>query len=271
MSCVDQRVGTGASRVRRLLSRALLVVGGTLAGSAAAWALSAAPASAQIPVDHEVVAEVLRTGPHGAPVAPRRSVEAALAPVRTDAVGEAARGLDTALRDPRVRESAPPQLRRVADEIRGTVGHVGGRLRPDAEPAPVDVVGDTVAHRATETTPAATAVPISAGAPVVQGVFAKLSRTWPTTPRQPVTAPPVDRGPALPGDPSGLPSMPVAPLGAPAHCACGGDGSGNPGGGSGPFADASTDHIDAAVARALFPATERNSALPGKQPGSTPD
>jgi hypothetical protein len=271
MSCVDQRAGTGAGRVRRLLSRALLVFGGALAGSAAAWALSTAPASAQIPVDHDVVAEVVRTGPHGAPATPHRSVEAVLAPVRTAAIGEAAHGLGTALRTPKVRESAPPELGRVADELRGTVSHVSAWLKPGAEPAPVDVVGGTVAHRATETTPAATAVPVPAGTPVVHGVFTKFSRTWPAAPRQPVTALPVDHGPALPGDPSGLPSMPVAPLGAPAHCACGGDGSGNPGGGSGPLTAASTHHTDTAVARALFPATERNSVRPGKQPGSTPD
>ncbi|TQM82005.1 hypothetical protein FHX81_4397 [Saccharothrix saharensis] len=269
MSCVDQRAGTGASRVRRLLSRALLVVGGTLAGTAAAWALSTAPASAQVPVDQ--VAEVAHDAlsPDAAP----SRVETALAPVRASEVGRAVQELDTALRTPRVPEPSPPRLRQVAEDIRGAVGGVRDWLRhPASVQAPADVVvGGVVTRDATETTPAATAVPVSAGTPVVHGVFAKLSRTWLDAPRRPVVAPPGDNGSSLPGDPSGLPSMPFAPLGAPVHCSCGGDGSGSSSGGNGPFSVVSADHIDAAVARALFPATERNVVMPGKQPGITPD
>jgi hypothetical protein len=268
MSCVDQRVGTGASRVRRLLSRALLVVGGTLAGTAAAWALSASPASAQIPVDQ--VAGIARDSL--SPSAAESPVEAALAPVRASEVGRAVQELDTALRTPRVPESAPP-LRQVAEDIRGAVGGVRDWFQPRAsEPEPADVVvGGAVAQRVTETTPAAAAVPVSAGTPVVHGVLVKLGLTWLDVSRQPVAAPSGDGGSSLPGDPSGQPSMPFAPLGAPAHCSCGGDGSGSSGGGSGPFQVVSAHHIDPAVARALFPATERNVVMPGKQPGTTPD
>ncbi len=269
MSCVDQRVGTGAGRVRRLLSRALLVVGGTLAGTAAAWALSASPAAAQVPV-----AEVAEAA-HGSlsPSAAKGSVEAVLAPVRASEVGQAVQELDTALRTPRVPESSPPRLRRVAEDIRDTVGGVREWFQHRAsERAPVAVVvGGTVKQRVTEATPAATAVPVSAGTPVVQGVFGKFGRTWLDAPRQPVVALSGAGGSSLPGDPSGLPSMPFAPLGAPAHCSCGGDGSGSSGGGNGPFSVVSADHIDSAVARALFPATERNVVMPGKQPGTTPD
>ena len=269
MSCGDQRAGTGASRVRRLLSRALLVVGGTLAGTAAAWALSASPASAQVPVDQ--VAGIAQDSL--SPSAAHSPVEAALAPVRASEVGRAVHELDTALRTPRVPESSPPRLRQVAEDIRGTVGGVRGWFQHRAsEQQPSDVrVGGVVAQRVTETTPAAAAVPVSAGTPVVHGVFGKLSRTWLDAPRQAVVALPGDGGSSLPGDPSGMPSMPFAPLGAPAHCSCGGDGSGSSSGGNGPFSVVSADHIDAAVARALFPATERNVVTPGKQPGITPD
>ncbi|MEU4442657.1 hypothetical protein AB0K14_00795 [Actinosynnema sp. NPDC050801] len=270
MSCVDQRVGTGASRVRRLLSRALLVVGGTLAGTAAAWALSTAAASAQAPSDRDAVTEVTRGVPQGS-LAQRATgdpVDGALAPV-----ARAVQDLDSALRTPRVPEPSPPDLRRVADDIRGTVGGVRTWFQHrSSEQAPVDVtVGGVVAQRATETTPAATAVPVTAGTPVVQGVFGKLSRMWLDAPGQPITALPGTGGRSLPGDPSGLPSMPFAPLGAPAHCSCGGDGSGSSGGGNGPFTAVTADHIDAAVARALFATTERNVVTPGKQPGITPD
>lgn len=265
MSCVDQRVGTGAGRVRRLLSRALLVVGGTLAGTAAAWVLSATAASAQIPVVDPVTGIAHDSLP---PRAAEGSVEAALAPV-----GRAVHDLDTALSTPRVPEPSPPDLRRVAEDIRGAVGGVHDWFRrPAPEQAPVDVVvGGAVTRHVTETTPAATAVPVPAGTPVVQGVFGKFSRSWLDAPRPQVVALSGDGGTSLPGDPSGLPSMPFAPLGAPAHCSCGGDGSGSSGGGNGPFTAVSADRIDAAVARALFPATERNTVTPGKQPGITPD
>ncbi|WP_158853030.1 hypothetical protein [Saccharothrix deserti] len=272
MSAVDQRVGTGASRVRRLLSRALLVVGGTLAGSAAAWALSTAPASAQAPIDRDAVTEVAQQASHSpldATLTP-----ATLTPVGLTPVGEAVQELDSTLRTPQVREPSPPDLGRVAGDIRGTVEHVGDWLQPRLpEPAPADiVVGGTVAQRVTETTPAATAVPVSAGTPVVQGWFGTFSRTWLEASQQPIAELSGDTtGPSLPGDPSGLPSMPFAPLGAPVHCSCGGDGSGSSGGGSGPFSGVSADRIDSAVARALFPATERNVVMPGKQPGITPD
>ncbi|ROP39369.1 hypothetical protein EDD40_4755 [Saccharothrix texasensis] len=265
MSCGDQRVGTGASRVRRLLSRALLVVGGTLAGTAAAWALSATAASAQIPVV-EPIAEIAHDSLP--PRAAEGSVEAALAPV-----GRAVQDLDTALSSPRVPEPSPPDLRRVADDLRGAVGGVRDWLGHRAsEQAPVDVVvAGAVTRQVTETTPAAAAVPVSAGTPVVHGVFGKLSRSWLDAPRQPVAALSDADVPSLPGDPSGLPSMPFAPLGAPAHCSCGGDGSGSSGGGNGSFTAVSAGRIDPAVARALFPATERNTVTQGKQPGVTPD
>jgi hypothetical protein len=269
MSCVDQRAGTGASRVRRLLSRALLVVGGTLAGTAAAWALSTAPASAQIPVDQvtEVAHDAL--SPDAAP----SRVEAALAPVRASEVGRAVQELDTALRTPRVPEPSPPRLRQVAEDIRGAVGGVRDWLRhPASVRAPADVVvGGVVTRDATESTPAATAVPVSAGTPVVHGVFDTFSRMWPATAPQPITELPGESESSRPGEGPVLPLLPFAPLGAPVHCSCGGDGSGSSGGGSGPFTAVSADRFDAAVARALLPATERNVATPGKQPGITPD
>ncbi|WP_367133946.1 hypothetical protein [Saccharothrix sp. HUAS TT1] len=271
MSRGDQRVGTGASRVRRLLSRALLVVGGTVAGTAAAWALSTSAASAQAPVEHDAVTDVALAGRAvDVPVEVLSGVRGT--PVGETPVGRAVQGLDAALGAPRVPEPSRPDLRRVADDLRDTVGHVGVVLQPRSpEPVGADVVGVAAARRATETTPAATAVPVSAGTPVVQGVFDKFSRTWQAAPRQPVTALSDTGAPSLPGDPSGLPSMPVAPLGAPAHCSCGGDGSGSSSGGGGPFTAGSAGQTDPAVARALLPATERNVVMPGKQPGITPD
>ncbi|QFZ23886.1 hypothetical protein [Saccharothrix syringae] len=283
MSAVDQRAGTGAGRVRRLLSRALLVVGGTLAGTAAAWALTAAPAAAAAPVDHEVVVGHAAEGSRDslrevvAPIGQGRVGREPIgaSPLGSTDVGGAVRELDAALRSPRVQEPQRPDLGRVAEEIRDTVEHVGTWFQPRA-PKQVttdDAVGGTPAQHATETTPATTAaVPVTAGTPVVHGVFGKLSRLWLDLATGATTAPVADQGSTLPGDPSGLPLMPFAPpLGAPAHCTCGGDASGSQGGGSGPYATASAHTSDTAVARALFPATVRTVVMPGKQPGITPD
>ncbi|GAA3460561.1 hypothetical protein ACFFSW_20475 [Saccharothrix longispora] len=275
MSAADQRTGTGASRVRRLLSRALLVAGGALAGTAAAWALSAAPASAQTPVDHDdaVTGISQAAAPLGGALP-----EVGLTPVEQTRVGQAVQDLDAALRSPQVREPQPPDLNRVAEEIRGAVDQVGVLFRqpvlPRLVPTAPAAEAPAAQHRqpVTETTPATTAVPVTAGTPVVHGVFAQWSRTWLDAPRHAVAAVPTDSGSSFPGDPSGLPSLPFAPpSGVPAHCTCGGDGAGSAGGGSGPFAAVSTSALDSAVARALLPATERNTVMPGKQPGITPD
>ncbi|MGM1059765.1 hypothetical protein [Saccharothrix sp. Mg75] len=274
MSAADQRTGTGASRVRRLLSRALLVAGGALAGTAAAWVLSAAPASAETPVDHaDAVTGISRaTSPLGGSLP-----GFGLTPVEQTGVGQAVQDLDAALRSPQVREPQPPDLGRVAEEIRGAVGQVGTLFhepRP-SRPVPTDPLVEAPAaapRPVTETTPTTTAVPVTAGTPVVHGVFAQSSRTWLDAFRHTAPVVPATNGSPLPGDPSGLPSLPFAPpAGVPAHCACGGDGAGSAGGGSGPFAAFSTAVLDPAVARALFPATERNTVTPGKQPGITPD
>ncbi|MEV0676931.1 hypothetical protein AB0I60_10430 [Actinosynnema sp. NPDC050436] len=255
-------------RVKRLLSRALLVAGGTLAGTAAAWALSTAPASAQVADPDDVVAAVTQ-------VVPDRPVPEVLAPV-----GEIARDLDASLLARRAGEAAPPDLVQVADGLRDTFDQVGVRLEPHltapAEPVrtgalagrPVETEG-----RRVESTPAATAVPTSVGTPVVRGAFDRFSETWASAPAQPLgELSGAAQQYSLPGDPAGLPLVPFAPpLGVPAHCSCGGDGSGSAGGNSGPFTAESADTIDSAVARALLPATERNTVMPGKSPGITPD
>ncbi|WP_033436331.1 hypothetical protein [Saccharothrix sp. NRRL B-16314] len=284
MSHVDQREGSGASRVRRLLSRALLVVGGTLAGSAAAWALAAAPASAQEPVDQVTGTTsltdvtVARHNPFEATLDEATRTPVGRTPVTLDQVvpvpvGEAVRELDTTIRTPRVRESGPPDIGRVTGDLRDAVENFGGwfQTRTSEQSTTEAVAGGDSAQRVTEATPAATAAPVPAGTPVVQGVSRKAGPMWLDLTRQANTALPADTGSSLPGGPSGMPLMPFAPLGAPVHCSCGGDASGSSGGGNGPFSAVSTDRFDAAVARALFPATERNVVAPGKQPGTTPD
>jgi hypothetical protein len=52
------KANTGKSRMPRLLSRSLLVLGGAVAGTAAAWMISSASASADTLVDPAPVAAV---------------------------------------------------------------------------------------------------------------------------------------------------------------------------------------------------------------------
>jgi len=279
LSSVDQRAGAGVSRVRRLLSRALLVAGGALAGTAAAWALSAAPASAQAAGldlgDEGAVAAVTRV------VADREPVGEAVAPVR-----EAVRGLDAALPARRAADAAPPELDRIAEGLRGAFGQAGAGLNPGAatlDPRPTGLAssgllrstapaGRAAEARPAETAPTAEAVPavdpVVTGAVVVRGPFGKLSESWAASPA-PLPADALDPGPAGPAGPPFAPATP--PFGVPAHCTCAGDGPGSVGGGTGPFTGVSADGTDTAVARALLPATERNTVAPGKQPGTTPD
>ncbi|MEU6151090.1 hypothetical protein ABZ816_13910 [Actinosynnema sp. NPDC047251] len=255
-------------RVKRLLTRALLVAGGTLAGTAAAWALSTAPASAQVADPDDVVAAVTQ-------VVADRPVPEVLAPV-----GEIVQGLDASVLAQRATEAAPPDLVDVADGLRGTFDQVGVRFEPNLPAlsapvrtgAPVGLPVETESRRV-ETAPAATAVPISVGTPVVRGPFEKFSETWASTPVQPLDVlPDESQDHSQPGVPAGPPFVPFAPpLGVPAQCSCVGDGSGSAGGNSGPFTAESATTTDSAVARALLPATERNTVMPGKSPGITPD
>ncbi|MEU5690628.1 hypothetical protein [Actinosynnema sp. NPDC020468] len=274
MSAVD-RESTGARRVRRLLTRALLVAGGTLAGTAALWSLSTGAADAE-EVDRgdavtSLTGSILAANPLGEALAP---------------VDQAVRDLDTTLRaqQEKVRKVAQPDLGQVtagltdavttwlqplqaqpAEQSSGTVVVVVPEQFADAAPV--------VPQQAPEAVPAPVAEPVEAGTPVVQGAFAEFSESWTSATRQPVTTElPTYHRDSFPGGPSGTPFLPpVPPVGAPAHCTCGGDGSGNPSGGTTFFTTYASARTASASARALFPADERNAVAPGKQPGTTPD
>lgn len=260
MSSADQRSGTGVSRVRRLLSRALLVAGGVLAGTAAVWALSSAPASAQGAAQPDAVtsvAEAVAAGPVGEAVAPVR---------------ETVRDLDRKVRaeheHPRV-----PDLGRVAEDIRDTFGHTVARFEPNLGQSVIaSSLSGRAVNRHTEPASEATAVPVSIGTPVVRGPFGKLSESWASSPAPSSDASSDEDRTSPLGDPAAPTRTPFAPpSGVPVHCSCGGDGSGSAAGGNGSFTGVTADGTDAAVLRALLPGTERNSVLPGKQPGTTPD
>ncbi|XVV03802.1 hypothetical protein ACQPW3_41975 [Actinosynnema sp. CA-248983] len=245
------------SRVRRLLSRALLVAGGALAGTAAVWALSASPASAHSADAVTSVTEAVAVSPVGEAVAPVR---------------ETVRDLDRKIRaeheHPRV-----PDLGRVAEDIRDTFGHTVARFEPNLGQSVIaSSLSGRAVNRHTEPASEATAVPVSIGTPVVRSPFGKLSESWASSPAPSSDASSDEDRTSPTGGPAAPTRTPFAPpSGVPVHCSCGGDGSGSAGGGSGPFTGVTADGMDAAVLRALLPGTERNSVLPGKQPGTTPD
>ncbi len=264
LSSAGRRAGSGVSRVKRLLTRALLVAGGTLAGTAAAWALSTASASAQA-ADHEDAVTAVTQA------VAERPVREAVAPV-----GETVHGLDAALRAQRAPDATPPDLGQVAEGIRDTFGQMETWFEPklpELVRAAAPLGPAVGAPQPTEPAPIAAAVPVHTGTPVVRSPFGQLSETWSSSPSALLfDAASDDALDSQPGDPAGLPFVPFAPpLGVPAHCTCGGDGSGSTGGNGGPFTGVSADGVDTAVARALLPATERNTVMPGKQPGITPD
>ena len=261
MSAVDQRAGVGACRVRRALGRALLVLGGAAAGTAAAWVLSTATAAAEAP-DSDVVTAV------------SAHMNTAVAPA-TQTVAE----IDQALRaeQEKARATASPNLEEVADQLRGGFDEVGSWFEPrwvevlrsdalvsvgqsvNAVPVAFSSIGTSVA-------------PVSVGTPIVEAPatpFSRLGDQWAQQPVPPRTAQGDDSRPDFPGDRSPVPFAP--PVNAPVHCSCGGDGSGSAGNQNSASQAAFVNAYDSAVARALKPTTERISVLPGKQPGSTPD
>ncbi|QUF01949.1 hypothetical protein KCV87_20730 [Actinosynnema pretiosum subsp. pretiosum] len=264
-----------------MLSRALLVAGGALAGTAAAWALSAAPASAET-LDLNPVGVLSEGGLGGGPLSE------VLSPV-----DKAVDDLDAAIRAQReaLVEIPRADLGRVAEDIRGAVGQVGGLLgvepvlqvvevqdapRVDAALAPTAIPALPEQHQA----PAeAEAAPVAA--PETPAAAEVEAQQWSTrasaAPAAPVErsrneAPAAEARPAQPVTPD-LPSVPVVPAsGTPAHCSCGADGASSSNNNGGALSTiASTSGVPTAAARALLPATERNTAMPGKQPGITPD
>jgi hypothetical protein len=271
----------GARRVRRALTRALLVLGGAAAGTAAAWVLSTATAAAEAPDSDVVTAVSAGASQHSFDeVLPART-NTAIAPVVAPATQTVA-GIDQALRaeQEKARAATSPNLEEVADQLRGGFDEVGSWfeprwaevLRPDA----LLQVGKFVNAVPVASSPIGTSVaPVSVGTPVVEAPatpFSRLGDQWAQQPVPPRTAQGDDSRPDFPGDRSPVPFVPFAPpVNAPVHCSCGGDGSGSAGSQNSASQAAFVNAYNSAVARALKPTTERISVLPGKQPGSTPD
>jgi hypothetical protein len=264
----------------------LLVVGGTVAGTAAVWTLSAASAAADTTGLDPVAAVAEHVVPaQGTPQDQQHPLDgllpAEVAPVVAP-VAQVVENLDTALRSERAKTVVKP-LEHVADGFRDTVGTVAERFQPPVQLPVTTSRGALVVSgggkHAVHETPAPGATPVidrsaPADAPATTSArttFAGLVEKWTQDPVAQRGALPAGPRSTLPGDPSPLPFAPFAPVTAPVHCACGNDGSGSAGGQNAASSAAFVNAYDSAVARALAPVTERISVTPGKQPGATPD
>ncbi len=253
MSSADLRAKTGANGIRRFATRALLAVGGAVAGTAIAWVLSTSAAHADDDGQQFDVVTKVATVDRKLPVV----VPAAKAVHKIDETLRAEH--DNA-------RTALPQV-----QVQQTVEQIATRVLP------------RVANTVTPTTPATSramdvtyvatpAVTPEAGQSPVAKVFSKLTgpsgTTWTKLLETRHLVVPSDQHPSLPADPS--PKLPV-PAPVPVQCTCGSDGSGAAGGSQKAAFAASGDVHDTSVASALAPSTDEVTVKPGKQPGTTPD
>ena len=252
MSVVDRSGWVRAGRVRRLLVRVLLVLGGAVFATGIGWLLSTASASA----------DVLPT----VPVPPLSSV--------TDAISApavpAAPALPSTLPTPAL-PSGPADLGQVAQQVHLAVSGVGDRVTPVTAPAaglaPLVVpVSTPVSRPLTVTAPRSTpsiAVPQAAPRPAI--VVAHRHSATPGALRPAGgtdTAPAGNQQHRLPALP---PLQPAGSSDANVH------GSGGPTGGAGgtqlPFVT-----LPGAAPHAVgTPMTPRLPVAPGQQPGTSPD
>jgi hypothetical protein len=251
----------------RLLFRALLVLGGATAATAAVWLLSSGTASAaempSVPQVPGLTARVMSTSDMG--------VSTTVSSV-ADAVTEPSQ--DAVLPLPAVPTAAPAGLGQLTTGLRDTVGQFGDKL-----PVDKDLPAQLVQHlgRTPVSTPAVPTVAVPAlpstprHLPMQPAPFAgqhdRSGGVVDQTGDAYSGANGAPRGPRNPGDsPFGPLTVPVMP----------GSGSGN-GGFAGPagvgLASGIAEHLfpELHVVDVLAPAIEPARVMPGKQPGVTPD
>lgn len=249
-----------------------------MVGTATAWVLSTATASAGTPDFDTVSAVTAGVSQQSSDAVLPTQLKVAVTPV-VEPTAKAVENIDQALRaqQEQARAATAPRLDEVADGIRDAFGQLGTWFEPRwsevLDPNAQLVIGKSTSSVADSAS--TNHAPVSAGTPVVGNPttsFAELRDQWAFQPTQPLVALPDDLRSTLPGDPPSSPLSPFAsPANVPVHCGCGGDGSGSAGSQNAASQAAFVNAYNSAVARALKPTTERISVRPGKQPGSTPD
>ncbi|GLZ33070.1 hypothetical protein Lesp02_52580 [Lentzea sp. NBRC 105346] len=244
------RAKTGVAGIRRFATRALVALGGAMAGTAIAWALSTSSASAQEAPQIDFVTKVV-------------SIDGAVPTI--DPAKKFVDGVDETLRaeQQKARAALP------AGEVRDVVGKVADIVQPRliAVVPTEQLLGaqtTKVPTPNTTTTDKASAEPV-----VVAPQSAGLSGAqWTKLLESHHAVVSDEQHPSLPADPS--PKLP-APAPGPVQCGCSSGGSGSAGGSNSAAQAALGNAYDTAVARALMLSTDVVTVMPGKQPGITPD
>ncbi|KJK47953.1 hypothetical protein UK23_18750 [Lentzea aerocolonigenes] len=245
----DLRAKTGANGIRRFATRALLAVGGAIAGTAVAWALSTASANAAEDVQQfDVVTKIVHVDEKLPVVVP---------------AAEAVNKLDETLRteQQKARAALPDvqvskAVEQIAERILPQVTRIGQSQAPATERAMDVIFPETPAIAEGEPAPAS---------PQYTGPSGAL---WTDLLEHNDFVVPSEQLPSLPSTP--FPKLPV-PAPAPAQCSSCNDGSGSAKGGTiAALASSGTSH-GTSVTRALAPSTDEVTVTPGKQPGINPD
>ncbi|MEV6240289.1 hypothetical protein [Lentzea sp. NPDC051838] len=243
------RAKTGANGIRRFATRALLAVGGAIAGTAVAWALTTSSANAAEDVQQfDVVSKIVHADEKLPVVVPAaKAVDKLDETLRTEQ--QKARA---ALPDVQVSKA----VEQIAEQILPQVSRIGQTQAP-ATARSLDVVfPETPAVAEGEPAPAA---------PQYTGPSGAL---WTELLQHNDFVVPSQQLPSLPSTP--FPKLPV-PAPAPVQCSSCNDGSGSAKGGTIAALAASDNAHGTSVTRALLPSTDEVTVTPGKQPGINPD
>jgi hypothetical protein len=248
----DLRAKTGANGIRRFATRALLAVGGAIAGTAVAWALTTASANAAEDVQQfDVVTKIV-------------SVDEKL-PVAVPAA-EAVHKIDETLRaeQQKARAALPDvqvqkAVEQIAERILPQVTRIGQSHAP-ATARSMDVTFPEI--------PASTPDAGQSPAPVVSQFTGSSGATWTDLLEHNDFVVPSEQRPSLPSNP--FPKLPV-PAPAPVQCSSSSDGSGSAKGSTIAALAASGNAHGISSTRALAPSTDEITVTPGKQPGINPD
>lgn len=251
MSAVGLRAKTGAIGIRRFATRALLAVGGAIAGTAVAWALTTSSASAAEGdvQQFDVVTKIV-------------SVDEKL-PVVVPAA-TAVHELDETLRaeQQKARAALPDvqvgkAVEQIAERILPQVPRIGQFQAPATERS-LDVTFPEI--------PAVTEA--AASAPVVSQFTGPSGASWTDLLERNDFVVPSQQRPSLPSNP--FPKLPV-PAPAPVQCTSCSDGSGSAKGSTIAAFAASGNAHGTSTTSALAPSTDEVTVTPGKQPGINPD
>jgi hypothetical protein len=264
---VDKARTERAARLRRVLSRAAVVLGGAVAGTAAAWVLSMSAASAdtlpQAPIQPVVPVVGTLTAPGQLPAAEIGQ-----------SIGHVAAAADAVLPEP---PAPPKELGEVGKHVQGAVQQVTTTLARPVHAEHSDVTTSAGLRMLTPgdvQAPAAVLPAEAAAQPAPADVENQISVTARKTGRHAATgssryAPPRDQEPHLPALPP-LPA-PLAPPAAPAaSCVSCGNGPNDDLGVLVAYTGLSS-RSGLATEGGLRMVTQHVATAVGEQPGVTPD